>query len=43
MEPYTQAGLKRREKSKVEKNDADENEETEEQPKHPIELYDYKL
>ena len=43
MEPYTQAGLKRREKSKVEKNDAEENEETEEQPKHPIELYDYKL
>lgn len=43
MEPYTQAGLKRREKSQAKNNDADDNDDTEEQPKYPLELYDYKL
>lgn len=43
MEPYTQTGLKRREKNKQTDNDAEENYEAEEQPKYPLELYDYKL
>ena len=43
MEPYTQTGLKRREKNKQTDKDAEENYEAEEQPKYPLELYDYKL
>jgi len=42
MEPYTQEGLKRREK-KSEEKEADDNEETEDKPKYPLELYNYKL
>lgn len=45
MEPYTQEGLARREKqTNKDKDMDDDNEETQEdQPKYPLDLYDYRL
>jgi len=43
MEPYTQEGLARREKKQKAAENGDDNEETEDKPKYPLELYNYKL